>query len=93
MLGEDLRALFLQLWGGFGEHVVEDLGARPVFADVSRETFNMTPKSLEAAVTPATKAVIFVDALGNPSGLTRISEICRAYGLPLIEDAACADNL
>lgn len=71
-------------------NVVEDLGARPVFADVSRETFNMTPDALEAAITPKTKAVIFVDALGNPSGLTRIAEICRARGLPLIEDAACA---
>jgi perosamine synthetase len=71
-------------------NVVEDLGARPVFADVSRGTFNMTPEALEAAITPATRAVIFVDALGNPSGLSRIAEICRAHDLPLIEDAACA---
>jgi dTDP-4-amino-4,6-dideoxygalactose transaminase len=71
-------------------NVVEDVGARPVFADVSPETYNMTPAALEAALTPRTKAVIFVDALGNPSGLHAIAEICRQRKIPLIEDAACA---
>ncbi len=71
-------------------NVVEDLGARPVFADVSPDTFNMSDESLEAAITSKTRAVIFVDSLGNPTGLTRIAEICREKGLPLIEDAACA---
>ncbi len=71
-------------------NVVEDLGARPVFADVSRETYNMLPEALEAAITPRTRAVILVDALGNPTGMGRIAEICAAHGLPLIEDAACA---
>ncbi|WP_210321398.1 DegT/DnrJ/EryC1/StrS family aminotransferase [Devosia beringensis] len=71
-------------------NVVEDLGARPIFADVSLDTFNMTPDSLRAAITPNTKAVIFVDALGNPTGLTEIQQICRSLGIPLIEDAACA---
>ena len=71
-------------------NVVEDLGATPVFADVSRETYNMRPETLEALLTPRTKAVIFVDALGNPSGLHAIAELCRSRSIPLIEDAACA---
>jgi perosamine synthetase len=71
-------------------NVVEDLGARPVFADVSLATFNMLPAALEASIGPATKAVIFVDALGNPTGLTEIQAICRQRGITLIEDAACA---
>ena len=71
-------------------NVVVDVGARPVFADVSPEHYNMTPEALERAITPNTKAVIFVDALGNPTGLHAIREICRAHALPLIEDAACA---
>jgi perosamine synthetase len=71
-------------------NVVEDLYAVPVFADVDLETFNMRPSELERRVTPRTKAVIFVDALGNPSGLHAIKEICSARGLPLVEDAACA---
>jgi len=71
-------------------NVVEDLGARPVFADVSLDTFNMTPEGLLAAITPATRAVIFVDALGNPTGLRAIRDLCRELRIPLIEDAACA---
>lgn len=71
-------------------NVVEDLGAIPVFADVSLTTFNMLPSDLEKKITQKTKAVIFVDALGNPSGLLKIKEICAAKNIPLIEDAACA---
>lgn len=71
-------------------NVVEDVGARPVFADVSLDTFNMLPEDLERKLTPRTKAVIFVDALGNPSGAARIREICDYHGIPMIDDAACA---
>lgn len=71
-------------------NVVEDLGAIPIFADVSLETFNMLPDELENKITDKTKAVIFVDALGNPSGIHEIKQICQKHGLPLIEDAACA---
>jgi len=71
-------------------NVVEDLGARPVFADVSLDTYNMQPEALEAAITPRTRAVIAVDAFGNPTGMNRIATLCRARNLPLIEDAACA---
>jgi len=71
-------------------NVVEDIGAIPVFADVSLDTFNMLPTELEKKITPKTKAVIFVDAFGNPSGLHLINEICDKNSIPLIEDAACA---
>jgi perosamine synthetase len=71
-------------------NVVEDLGATPVFADVSRDTYNIQADTVAALMSPRTKAVIFVDALGNPSGLHDISALCRSRGIPLIEDAACA---
>jgi dTDP-4-amino-4,6-dideoxygalactose transaminase len=71
-------------------NVIEDLGAIPVFADVCIETFNMRPDELEKKITSKTKAVMFIDALGNPSGITKIVEICKAHNIPLIEDAACA---
>ena len=71
-------------------NVVEDLGAKPVFADVSLETFNMLPEELEKKITTKTKAVIFVDTLGNPSGINKIKSICKNNNIPLIEDAACA---
>ncbi|NKE68714.1 DegT/DnrJ/EryC1/StrS family aminotransferase [Ramlibacter sp. RBP-2] len=71
-------------------NVVEDLGAMPVFGDVSLTTYNLTAATLEGLITPRTKAVIFVDALGNPTGISEITALCRARGIPLIEDAACA---
>jgi dTDP-4-amino-4,6-dideoxygalactose transaminase len=71
-------------------NVIEDVGAIPIFADVSLETFNMLPSELEKKITKKTKAVIFVDSFGNPSGLIEIKEICNKYNVPLIEDAACA---
>lgn len=71
-------------------NVVEDLGAIPVFADVDINTFNMLPSELEKKISPRTKAVVFVDALGNPTGITEIKAICEKHGIPLIEDAACA---
>lgn len=71
-------------------NVIEDVGAKPVFADVSLETYNMTEEALLSRITDKTKAVIFVDALGNPSGLDSVSALCRDRGITLIEDAACA---
>ena len=71
-------------------NVIEDLGAIPVFADVDLLTFNMLPAELENKISDKTKAVMFVDVFGNPSGLLQIKEICRINKLPLIEDAACA---
>lgn len=71
-------------------NVVEDLGARPIFADVSLDTYNLLPEALRARITTRAKAVIAVDAFGNPTGMHSIAAICREHGLPLIEDAACA---
>lgn len=71
-------------------NVVVEAGARPVFADVSPVTFNMTVDALMQRITPRTKAVITVDVFGNPTGTHEIAQICRERGLPLIEDAACA---
>ena len=71
-------------------NVVEEIGAIPIFADVSLETYNMLPQELEQKITCKTKAVIFVDALGNPSGVHEIKSICDKHNIPLIEDGACA---
>ncbi len=65
-------------------------GARPVFVDVDRETMNMTPASIEQAVTERTKAVIPVHMAGRPCEMERIVPLARAHGLVVIEDAAHA---
>jgi perosamine synthetase len=71
-------------------NAVEDIGAIPIFSDVSLETYNMLPEEMEGKITKKTKAVIFVDALGSPTGIHEIKKICQKYNIPLIDDAACA---
>lgn len=63
-------------------------GARPVFADIDPETYNIDPKKVEAAVTERTKAVVAVDYTGQSVALDPLKEICEKHGLTLIEDGA-----
>lgn len=63
-------------------------GARPVFADINLETYNIDPKKVEEAVTNKTKAVVAVDYTGQSAELDPLLDICRANKLILIEDGA-----
>ena len=63
-------------------------GARPVCADIDPETYNSDPGKVEAAITPATKAVVAVDYTGQSVALDPLREICKKHGLILIEDGA-----
>ena len=65
-------------------------GAKPVFIDSERETWNMDPAALRRAfeLYNKPKAVVVVHLYGNPAKLDEISAICREYDVPLIEDAA-----
>jgi dTDP-4-amino-4,6-dideoxygalactose transaminase len=65
------------------------VGARPVFADVDAATGNVTAQTVEAALTPATRAVIVVDQGGVPVDLDPVRELCDPRGIVVIEDAAC----
>ncbi len=65
---------------------IHNVGARPVFADVDPDNFNMLPQAAAAAVTPATKAVMPVDLFGQMAPLDAIS--AAIPDLPMIEDAA-----
>ncbi|GAF63761.1 spore coat biosynthesis protein [Bacillus sp. TS-2] len=71
-------------------NVVENIGAKPIFADVEIDTYNMDPTHLKSLINRQTKAVIFVDALGNPSNLLEVKKICEEHNIILIEDAACS---
>lgn len=71
-------------------NVVEDVEATPIFIDVDKDTYNMSVDDLRCKLDDKVKAVIFVDALGSPSGLDKIKSVCEEFGIPLIEDAACA---
>ena len=65
-------------------------GARPVFADIDPQTYNISPESIQAHITERTKAVIAVDFSGQVVKMREIRAICDRYKLLLIEDAAHA---
>ena len=103
-----LQAAYMALYVGPGDAVfcpdctfiasVEPaymLGATPVFCDVSMDSYNLDPASLERQIqavlaegklTP--KVVTAVDFLGNPCNYDKLEAICQKYGLILLEDAA-----
>jgi len=68
--------------------VVSQLGAKPVFCDISADTFNIDPAQIEAAITPQTKAIVPVHLFGHPAPMNEINEIARRHGLPVLTDAA-----
>ena len=64
-------------------------GATPVFCDLeSAASLQIDPDAIEAAITPATKAVLIVHFAGYPAAVDRIAEICRRHEITLLEDAA-----
>lgn len=71
-------------------NVIEHVGAKPVFVDVTPDTLNLDPEQLEAAITPQTKAIVPVHFGGHPCDMVPILEIANRYGIPVIEDAAHA---
>src|SRR5258708_13261056 len=70
--------------------VVVYFHARPVFVDVDHITCNIDPVQLEKHITPRTRAIMAVHIAGLPAEMDAILAIARAYGLPVIEDAAHA---
>lgn len=66
------------------------VGARPVFADVDALTGNLTAATIEAAITPSTRAVIVADQGGMPADLDAIRAVCEPRGIVIVEDAAGA---
>lgn len=66
------------------------IGAKPVFAEVDEKTLCLTVKTIEAALTPNTKAVLFVSAYGNVSDLDEIAAYAKKHNLIFINDCAPA---
>lgn len=70
------------------------LGAEPIFIDSEPNTWNMSPSALERALLTLKKeghlpkAVIVVNLYGQSADYDPIVELCRAYGVPIVEDAA-----
>lgn len=63
-------------------------GAKPVFADINPETYNINPESIRAHITDKTKAIVAVDFTGQAVEVEKIRAICDEFNLIFIEDAA-----
>ena len=63
-------------------------GATPVFADVEPHTANIDPRSIEAKITPRTRAIMPVSLYGQVANMDEINAIAERHDLPVIEDAA-----
>lgn len=65
-------------------------GAIPIFADIEEEYYCLDPKSIEAKITPRTKAIIIVDIFGQPYDRDAINALAKKHNLYVIEDTAQA---
>lgn len=75
--------------------VVSHAGGTPIFVDVDKDTYNMDPKSLEAAIEKVIsegklipRLIIAVDLFGLPANFIEINEIAKKYNLLVLEDGA-----
>lgn len=80
-------------------NVIELCGAHPVFVDIRPDTFNMDPSVLESVLkrlmgnretARRVKAILPVHAFGLMAGMTEIMDLADRYGIPVVEDGACA---
>jgi dTDP-4-amino-4,6-dideoxygalactose transaminase len=69
---------------------VHNVGARPVFADIDPDTFNLDPAAAEAALTGRTKCVIPVDLFGQMADMEAFHALGGRRGVKILEDAAQA---
>ena len=70
--------------------VIALLKLTPVLVEVNPDTFNIDPQALEAAITPATKAIVPVHLFGQCADMEAIMQIAKTHNLYVIEDAAQA---
>jgi perosamine synthetase len=66
------------------------VGAKPIFADIDPNTYNIDPKDIERKITHRTRAIIPVHFSGRPCEMEEIHDLAKRYGLVVIEDAAHA---
>jgi dTDP-4-amino-4,6-dideoxygalactose transaminase len=65
-------------------------GAKPIFADVDEESYNINPHLIEEKITESTKALLPVHLYGYPCDMDAITHIAAEHGLAVIEDACQA---
>ncbi|UYZ09256.1 DegT/DnrJ/EryC1/StrS family aminotransferase [Agrobacterium salinitolerans] len=71
-------------------HSIAMLGLEPVFADIDPDYYGVTPSAVEAAITPATSAILAVHTYGTPCDVEGLKSVADKYGLTLIYDSSHA---
>lgn len=69
---------------------IEAAGARPVLVDACEDTLTLDPAQVDAAITPATRAIVPVHLYGHPCDMDPLLDLARAHGLAIVEDCAQA---
>ena len=104
MNGTAALELPLRMWGiGSGDDVVVTprsfmastscvvtQGARPIFADVDRDSGNITAESIDSVLTPKTRAIVLVHLAGWPCEMDQIMALAESKGIKVLEDCAQA---
>jgi perosamine synthetase len=63
------------------------VGAKPVFADIDPKTLNLDPEKAAALINEKTRAIVGVEAFGNPGGMVEIEQLAQKNEFILIEDS------
>ena len=71
-------------------NTIKYTGAKPVFAEVSKLSYNLDLDDVIERITPKTKAIVLVHQMGKPAEIEDFQKLCKEQNLVLIEDAACA---
>lgn len=69
---------------------ISRIGAKPVFVDIKKETFNINPELIESKITKKTKAIVVVHIFGQSADMDEIMAIAKEHNLKVIEDACQA---
>jgi perosamine synthetase len=71
-------------------NAVSYVGAKPVFADVDKDTWTISPEKIEKKITKNTKAIEVVHLYGHPAEMDEINKIAKKHGIVVVEDACQA---
>ncbi len=66
------------------------VGAKPIFADIALDTYNIDENKITQAITKKTRAIVTVDFAGQPANLKIIKQLAKKHSLVVIEDASHA---
>lgn len=69
---------------------IVQVGAKPVFADISEDDFNIDPADVARKITSKTKCIIPVHLYGQPARMPELMTLAKKHGLRVIEDSAQA---